>query len=89
MVDTARRARTGSTPPDTHKPEFPLLWTGSLVDEKFWVVRDTLMETLTQTGSTVTGQWEIPHGHFSGNKIDVTQNRTVFVFFPLVCIFKS
>jgi hypothetical protein len=27
-------------------PEFPLVWTGSLVDGKFWVVRDTLMETL-------------------------------------------
>jgi hypothetical protein len=26
--------------------EFPLVWTGSLVDGKIWVVRDTLMETL-------------------------------------------
>jgi hypothetical protein len=81
MIDTARRAQTGSTPPDaygqgrhrpTHtntvvtarraqtgstvagqreisaEPEFPLVWTGSLVDGKFWVVRDTLMETLSR-----------------------------------------
>jgi hypothetical protein len=27
-------------------PVFPLVWTGSLVDGKFWLVRDTLMETL-------------------------------------------
>jgi hypothetical protein len=29
-----------------HEPEFPLVWTESLVNGKFWVVRDTLMETL-------------------------------------------
>jgi hypothetical protein len=28
------------------RSEFPLVWTGSLLDGKFWVVRDTLMETL-------------------------------------------